>query len=98
MADVGAHREHRSSSPPSRDAGCWVDAVLPDSVSDSQALRYVTFPTSAQLQRLIPVSLPANGFASAWFGKDGIPAPLGLAIDWKAGAFDVSIYYKKANY
>jgi hypothetical protein len=43
------------------------------------------------------IGLPANGFARAWFGPEGIPCPDGVSIDWISGAPDVVVYTRNAR-
>ena len=43
---------------------------------------------------LIPVELSANQSTSDWFGPDGIEARDGLTIDFIAGEFDVTLFYR----
>ena len=43
---------------------------------------------------LIPVELNANESTGDWFGPDGIEATDGITIDFIAGEFDLTLFYR----
>ena len=43
---------------------------------------------------LVPVELNANESTGDWFGPEGIDARNGLTIDFIAGEFDVTLFYR----
>lgn len=56
--------------------------------------RIVHGATVAGGTTVVPVELAANGFASAWYGPEGIAVPNGLSIDVIAGTVDVELFTK----
>lgn len=41
---------------------------------------------------IVPITLPASGFATGWFWP-GIAADNGLTINWASGTMDLDLFY-----
>ena len=46
--------------------------------------------------KIAEIGMVANDSKFAWYGPHGIPAALGLSIDWIDGEFDVILYHRTA--
>lgn len=58
------------------------------------AAKIVNGATGAAVGKVAEIGLVASAGQQAWFGPHGIPCPLGISIDWIAGALDIILYYK----
>lgn len=64
------------------------------SVAAVATLRIMHGNTVADAAVLVPIELNANQSTSEWFGPDGIDVENGLVIDFIAGEFDITLFYR----